>query len=189
MPRPIPRELPVTSAFFPWRDIFASSLRIASGPTAKVLHPATARHTFFWRSKLAVGPAARCASGAALAFRSNDDARQARPPGAPPRRVGTGWGRGPAQDTARKRQALGPRATRSAARRRQLCRARSVRRPPIDGFRPRGAEILRRRGHYRVRQDRRATRLRLLPGFYGFRRIAVRVFRRENREDHGPGDA
>ena len=52
---------------------------------------------------------------------------------------------------------------------------------------PRGHPSLHRRRDHRLRQDRRAQGLRLLPGLHRLRRRARRDPRREDPQDHGPG--
>ena len=56
-------------------------------------------------------------------------------------------------------------------------------------FRHGRAEDPRRRRGHRLRHDQRPAGLRLQPGFHRVRRLALRGARREDLQDHGPGDA
>src|SRR5437762_6769713 len=111
MPLPIPRELPVTRACFPFTDICASSstwFDDLSLSCAISVHTATVFLSLERGCRDGYPPAARCLFRGELAFRSNDDARQARPAGAPSRRVRAGWRGGASKGTARKGQAVCP---------------------------------------------------------------------------------
>ena len=69
-----------------------------------------------------------------------------------------------------------------------LLGARRVRHPPGHGVRRRRAARPRRWRHHGPRDHRRATGLRLQPGLHGLRGLAVGGVRREDLQDHGPGD-
>src|SRR4029079_1215691 len=105
-----------------------------------------------------------------LAFRSNDDAREARAARAPPRGIRAGRRRGPPPGATRERKTLRPRATGAASRRGIVRRAGSLRRSPIHRLWTREPEVLRRWSHHRARQDRGPAGLRLLAGLYRVRR-------------------
>ena len=81
-----------------------------------------------------------------------------------------------------------PRAHRVPARRGLVPGARHAEPPRRVGHGPRGVASLHRRGHHRLRHDRRPQGLRVLPGLHRLRRRARRDARREDPQDHGPGD-
>ena len=65
---------------------------------------------------------------------------------------------------------------------------RQARHPSLPRLRDGGADRSRRRRRRRPRPRRRPPGLRLRAGLHRLRRIAVGDQRREDRQDHGPGD-
>jgi hypothetical protein len=95
----------------------------------------------------------------------------------------------PVQGTpARGRQADRARAHRPAVRSRHVRGARQARHAPLPRLRHGGADHSRRRRRRRPRPRRRPPGLRVRAGLHRLRRIALGDQRREDREDHGPGD-
>ena len=89
---------------------------------------------------------------------------------------------------ARQGQADRARTDRTAAGRRHVRRMGHVRRAPLHRLRHGRAEDPGRRRGHRLRHDQWPAGLRLLPGLHGVRRRAVGAARREDLQDHGPGD-